>query len=62
MRNRQLVSVRQAEEQREWARERFVRRLIFEKRIPYHKVGGKVFVDLADLDAYAERGRVAAAG
>jgi excisionase family DNA binding protein len=37
---------------------RFVRRLVAEKRIPYHKLGKLVRFDLRDLDAYAEAGRV----
>jgi excisionase family DNA binding protein len=31
---------------------RFVRRLIAERRIPYHKVGRHVRIAEADLDAY----------
>jgi hypothetical protein len=27
-------------------------------RIPFHRLNGRVFFDLADLDEYAERGRV----
>lgn len=56
---RQLRTIRQASEERDWATVRYLKRLITEKRIPYHKLGnGKVLVDLADLDTYAERGRI----
>lgn len=55
---RNLVTLRQAEEARPWATERFLRRLVAERRIPYHKLGGKLLLDLDELDALAERGRV----
>lgn len=38
--------------------ERWLRRLVYERRIPYHKVGGKVLLALEDLDALVENGRV----
>jgi hypothetical protein len=34
--------------------------MVAERRIAYHKVDGRVLFDLADLDAYAEAGRVEA--
>jgi excisionase family DNA binding protein len=37
---------------------RFVRRLIFERRITYVKVGRHVRITTADLDAYIRAGRV----
>ncbi|HVM10342.1 MAG TPA: excisionase family DNA-binding protein [Acidimicrobiales bacterium] len=41
--------------------ERFFRRLVEEKRIPYFKVdGGKVLIDTDDVDALIEAGRVEA--
>lgn len=59
---RQLVTIAQAAQARPWATERYLRRLISERRIPFHKVaggrGGRVLLDLADIDALAERGRV----
>jgi excisionase family DNA binding protein len=62
---RQLVSLPEAHEHREWATPRYLRRLVHERRIPFHKMGtgrsARVFVDLADLDRYAEAGRVEAA-
>lgn len=55
---RQLVTLPQALEQRPWTTEPFLRRLVKERRIPFHKAGGRLLFDLADLDAYAEAGRV----
>lgn len=37
---------------------RFVRRLIAERRIAFHKFGAHVRLALADLDAFAGEGRV----
>jgi excisionase family DNA binding protein len=37
---------------------RFVRRLIFERRIAFVKVGRHVRIATADLDAYIRAGRV----
>ena len=45
---------------RSWATERKLRRLVAEKRIPFHKIGGGVYIDLADLDDFSEAGRVEA--
>ena len=60
MPKRQLVRVKEAQSHRpEWT-ERRVRRAVYEKRIPHYKVDGIVFVDLADLDAKVEAGRVEA--
>lgn len=55
---RHLVTLKQAAEARPWATVRFQRTLIASKRIAYFKVAGRVLVDLDELDAYAERGRV----
>lgn len=41
--------------------ERWVRRLIYERRLPYRKVGGRVVIDLADVDALLEGERIPAA-
>jgi excisionase family DNA binding protein len=38
--------------------ERFVRRLIAERRIPFHKVGSHVRISLTDLEAFVQAGRV----
>jgi excisionase family DNA binding protein len=37
---------------------RFVRQLIAERRIAFHKLGAHVRISLADLDAFAQAGRV----
>lgn len=37
---------------------RFVRRLIAERRIAYHKAGAHVRLAVVDLDAYMQAGRV----
>jgi excisionase family DNA binding protein len=37
---------------------RFVRRLVDERRIPFHKIGKFVRFDPADIDYYISRGRV----
>lgn len=55
---RQLRTLPQVLEERSWTTEPFLRRLVKEKRVPFHKAGGKLLFDLADIDAYAERGRV----
>ena len=39
---------------------RFVRRLIAERRIPFHKVGRHVRLKLRDVDAFIDAGRVEA--
>ncbi|MET9031109.1 excisionase family DNA-binding protein [Nocardia sp. NPDC004168] len=38
--------------------ERFIRRLVAERRVVFYKVGAHVRFKLADLDAYAEAGKV----
>ncbi|MBK9180968.1 MAG: DNA-binding protein [Acidimicrobiales bacterium] len=55
---RQLVTIPQAVEARPWLTERYLRRLVAERRLPYHKVAGRLLFDLADLDAHAEEHRV----
>lgn len=37
---------------------RFIRRLVAERRIVFYKVGNHVRLTIADLDAFAEAGRV----
>jgi excisionase family DNA binding protein len=39
---------------------RFIRRIIAERRIAFHKIGRHVRLTVADLDAFVEAGRVAA--
>src|SRR5689334_3651099 len=38
--------------------ERFVRRLVEERRIVFHRFGGLIRFDVADVDAYITAGRV----
>ena len=52
-----LLSVEQAAE-RLGTTERFVRRLVFERRITYVKLGRHVRISSRDLDAFIEAGRV----
>ena len=56
--SRQLVTLQQAVEQRPWLTERWLRRLVYERRVPFHKVGNRLVFDLADLDTLVEQGRV----
>lgn len=43
--------------------DRYVRRLIAERRIPFYRVGGRhVRIQRRDLDAFLEQGRVEAVG
>ncbi|PPJ40236.1 DNA-binding protein [Nocardia nova] len=37
---------------------RFVRRLVAERRVVFYKIGGHVRFKVADLEAYAQAGRV----
>lgn len=53
-----LRTVAQVEAERPWASERYLRRLIFERRVPYYKVGRRVLVSLGELDAVVASGRV----
>ena len=41
---------------------RFIRRIIAERRIAFHKVGRHVRLSVADLDAFVAAGRVAPIG
>jgi len=41
---------------------RFIRRIIAERRIAFHKIGRHVRLTVADLDAFVEAGRVAPIG
>jgi excisionase family DNA binding protein len=52
-----LLTVEQAAE-RLGTTERFVRRLVFERRIAYVKLGRHVRIAGRDLDAYIRAGRV----
>lgn len=54
-------TLEQAVEERTWLTLRYLRRLIYEHRIPSYKLGGRVLVDLQELDAFIETNRVPAA-
>ena len=43
---------------RPWLTERYLRRLVYERRIGYSKVGGRILIDLMDVDALVASGRV----
>lgn len=57
---RQLVPLTKVEEHRPWCSTRLARRLVSERRVAFHRIGGRVYLALEDLDAYAEAGRVEA--
>jgi hypothetical protein len=57
---RPLVTLSQAVVERPWLTERWLRRLVYERRVSFHKVGGRLLFDLTDLDRLAESGRVEA--
>lgn len=52
-----LLTVAQVAEQLNVG-ERFVRRLIFERRVPFTKIGRHVRVDERDIEAFISAGRV----
>jgi hypothetical protein len=54
----QNVTLKQAIEQRPWLTERWLRRAVQERRLPFFKVDGKLVFNLADLDGYVETNRV----
>jgi len=55
--DRHLVNLDQAVEARPFLTKRHLRRLIAERRIPVFKFGGRVLIDLADLDRLVEASR-----
>lgn len=55
--SRKIVTLAQAVEQRPFLTLRHLRRLIFERRLPFYKAGGKVLVDLDEIDAWVESNR-----
>jgi excisionase family DNA binding protein len=55
---RQLVLLLEVPKHRPWMSVRYLRRLVTERRIAHHRVGRKILIDLADVDALAEAGRV----
>jgi excisionase family DNA binding protein len=57
---RQLVALKDVPKVRAWATERYLRRIVSERKIAHHKIGRRVFLDLDDVDRFAESGRVEA--
>jgi excisionase family DNA binding protein len=55
----ELLTVKEAANRRGTA-ERFIHRLVFERRIPYTKLGRHVRIAAYDLDAFVRAGRVEA--
>ena len=55
----ELLTVKEAADRLGTA-ERFIRRLIFERRIPYTKLGRHVRIAARDLDTFIRAGRVEA--
>jgi excisionase family DNA binding protein len=55
----QLLTVQQVAERLNVSENYVRRRLVFERRIPYVKFGRKLRIDLADLEAFIDNGRVA---
>ena len=55
----ELLTVKEAADRLGTA-ERFIRRLIFERRIPYTKLGRHVRIAASDLDAFIAAGRIEA--
>ena len=55
---RQLVPLKEVPQHRPHKTERQLRRLRSENRVPFHKIDGRIYFDLADLDSYDEGGRV----
>jgi hypothetical protein len=54
------ISFKQALVDNPWLTDRWLRRAVHERRIPYFKVDGKLVFDQADLDVYVEAHRVEA--
>lgn len=55
-------TIAQAVQERPWLTERYLRRLVFERRVPFSKVGGRVVVDLLELDLLVSSSRIEARG
>lgn len=53
-------TIPQVEAERPWASQRYLRRLIFERRVPFYKVGRRVLISLAELDELVASGRIEA--
>jgi hypothetical protein len=55
---RDLVPLTEAHQRWPWCTPRYGRRLVAERKVAFHKIGRRVYFDAADLDDFAERGRV----
>jgi len=55
---RSYVTLPQVLEARPWLTERYLRRLVYERRIPFSKLDNKLLFCLEDIDEYVERRRV----
>lgn len=55
---RRLIALADAQTEWPWATTRYLRRAVAERRVPHHKIRGRVWFDAADLDAHADAGRV----
>jgi hypothetical protein len=55
---RELRTIKQIVVERPYATERWLRRCVAERRFPHYKLAGKIFIDLDELDAYMETGRI----
>lgn len=53
-----IVTQKQAAEASEWLTERYLHRIIADGRLPHYRVGGKVLVDLDEIDEFVKAGRV----
>lgn len=57
--SRRLVALAEAASaERPWATPRYLRRLVASRRIPFHKIAGRIWFDVADLDEHEEARRV----
>lgn len=55
-----IRTLKQTVEANDWLTERYARRLIEERRIPFTKVGNRILIDQRDIDAYVGANRVEA--
>ena len=56
--SRRLVLLTDAHQERPWATPRYLRRLVAQRSVPFFKLRGRIWIDLADLDTFAEAARV----
>jgi len=57
-----LMTLSQLIEARPWLTERYVRRLVAERRVGFYKPGLRLLFDVDEVDAYVEQTRVDPAG